>query len=158
MTVRVLRAGVTLAERRRAPARLVIVGESNPDGHAPLSGETGHRVAELLGLEWRDYQALGRRNLYTLDPPTWSAPAARDQAWAIRAAYGRDQPTYLLLGRRVAAAFGYPAAAWCSMPAAGVAVLPHPSGRNRWYNVPGHRELAATFARGVLRYARDDDD
>ena len=59
------------------------------------------------------------------------------------------------LGRNVARAFGHPRAeffatladarattAWC---------MPHPSGANRWWNDPVHREEARAFLQMVLR-------
>lgn len=72
----------------------------------------------------------------------------------------------LLLGRRVVSAFGLSelepldwkvidcgrGAGWnrASSPTAQVAFLPHPSGRNRWYNEQRNTDAAREFLRRLL--------
>jgi len=75
---------------------------------------------------------------------TWEATLARRNAFRLATEWPEGGPRFLLLGRRVAAAFGagdYDFGsvlfAW-DCPAI---VLPHPSGRSRWWNAEGREEL-----------------
>lgn len=59
----------------------------------------------------------------------------------------------LLCGRAVARAFGVADDyfVWTRFGCFVVAVIPHPSGVNRWWNCPRNRARAARFLRAVLR-------
>lgn len=65
----------------------------------------------------------------------------------------------ILLGRRVAAAFGFQRQKWFEpfsvAPMQGmhavVFVAPHPSGASRWWNSPRNVEKAARFWRGIRK-------
>jgi uracil-DNA glycosylase len=65
----------------------------------------------------------------------------------------RRWPVVLLAGKNVARAFGVRADyfRWAALVNGGrVAVIPHPSGVNRWWNCPRNRAKAARFLRAVL--------
>ncbi|HUT60648.1 MAG TPA: hypothetical protein VNA25_22615 [Phycisphaerae bacterium] len=58
----------------------------------------------------------------------------------------------VLLGKRVAAAFGVDPEyfRWSEVRGVRVAVMPLPSGVNLWWNDPEHRRDAANFLRGLV--------
>jgi hypothetical protein len=62
-------------------------------------------------------------------------------------------PVTVLLGRHVARAFGLesPYLAWQEVRGCRVAVLPHPSGVNQWWNTAAHRATFRAFMRTLLR-------
>jgi hypothetical protein len=70
-----------------------------------------------------------------------------------------DRPFVLLAGHNVAGAFGVrvPYLTWerfdCGVP---VAVIPHPSGLNRWWNKPANRERARRFITEGLGQLREE--
>jgi hypothetical protein len=63
-----------------------------------------------------------------------------------------DASVVVLVGAAVCRVFDYPELADrpCEMNALGVAYLPHPSGVNRWFNVPANRAKAKQFLKEVL--------
>ncbi|MCI4370856.1 MAG: hypothetical protein L3J81_05970 [Thermoplasmata archaeon] len=60
--------------------------------------------------------------------------------------------TLIMLGHRVAEAFGVRVDyfAWGRIGSSRAVVFPHPSGINRWWNVPANRRRASVFLRGAL--------
>jgi hypothetical protein len=140
-------------------ARVWLVGEHNPYGSDPRfalypypPNSAGGRLARVLGIDRRGYLgAFERRNL--LDVERWSAPAARDAAARVRAEMA-DGDSAVLLGARVAAAFGFTFEPLrvhrrfadgrgdpdleARLGQRGIAFLlvPHPSGRSRAWNDP----------------------
>lgn len=137
-------------------SRVLLVGEMNPYGSAPQfalycepSQSAGGRMQRLVcALPEGDYLAMKRVNLCA---GRWSMPAARAAAaklWEVQ-----DVDVLVLLGRKVATAFGLDWPAFASALGGPVyapkrvAVLPHPSGLCRAWNEPGAFERA----RGVLR-------
>jgi hypothetical protein len=150
----------------------LIVGESNPyggDEHFALypepAGCSGERLCGfVMGLRRSTYmREFERANLVR---GKWSMPAARERAKDLTKLSDEDEAklrrfeigrrvedlvelrTFILLGRRVAEAFG-----WKSGPKIGFAqryhffiFLPHPSGRNRIWSDPE----AIRFCRAVL--------
>ncbi len=144
----------------------LLVGESNPysidQRHALLpwpAGAAGDRLRMILGLTDRQYlRAFDRANLVL--GQRWSMPAAAREG----AAYlMRQRPTrapMILLGRRVAAAFGvadYPQFTICGR----FYLLPHPSGRCRDWSRRGAIAKARAFLSPLLRaepVAVDGDD
>lgn len=124
------------------------------------AGCAGARLRELFGLSLTEYlRAFDRTNLGWRNGS--DAAELRAAAWALRPLLaGRSA---LLLGRRVLRAFelGEPEPlSWLWLdcgrgPAwdvrrkrlARVAYLPHPSGRNRWYNEEENVRRAREFLR-----------
>lgn len=120
-------------------ARVVLVGELNPYGGDPRHAlydeperASGGRLRRLvLGLPRRLYldpELIERGNLCT---GRWSAPAAR--ARAARVVEERPESVIVMLGRRVAAAFGRESMDAATRDGRFVAI-PHPSGLNRAWN------------------------
>ena len=127
--------------------RLLLVGEAPsraPTRDGPLSGRCGRRLADLAGLPYDAYlEAVERRNLLARNPgrsgpkgDAFPMREARARAWAFSRVYAGRRA--ILLGRRVAAAFGRPNAPylrWISLaPFSAAMVFPHPSGVSRWWN------------------------
>ena len=146
----------------------VLVGEFNPhslrirDALAPRPpGCAGWRLARMMGMNSAEYlAAFDRRNL--LASATWSAPAARDAAADLEAEFpDRD---LILLGAKVAAAFGLAGRTWERVRRPGPVpahflVLPHPSGRCRAWNEPHSGRLLIRLIAPYLpggRSARSD--
>jgi hypothetical protein len=119
----------------------------------------GGRLREMTGLPAEDYLArfdrvnllyehLGKAPAGTED--RFPMRAGRAAALAMRPFLGGRQ--VLLVGRDVAVCFGHeftPFLEWRQEPAWGYryAVLPHPSGRNHWYNDAERRAAATAFLR-----------
>ncbi len=140
-----------------ALARLVLIGEDNPQSSAPEhalfpapAGCAGNRLQEkILGLRRATYLSIWRTNLCN---PTWSAPAAHLRAGSLLAETG-PWDVMILLGSKVAGVFGKileeklePFTVTGIGHMQRVVCLPHPSGRNLVYNHP----LASATARKIL--------
>ena len=119
---------------------------------------TGGRLAALMGLTPREYLVRFERINLLQEYPGRTGRDDKFPMGVARAAAGAIKPllsdrVVVLVGRNVANAFGHdtPFHQWsepgfCRM----LAVVPHPSGRNHWYNDPANRELAQDFWRDVL--------
>jgi uracil-DNA glycosylase len=125
-------------------------------GAAPLVGETGRRLAEWSGLSPAEFHRRTECvNLFDRLPRRWSARAARARAtdvefWHLIAPYQR---TVVLLGRKVADAFAVesPDPFSCTeRRAARLVVMPHPSGRNLFWNDRRHVWAAMALLREIL--------
>lgn len=149
-----------------ATSKVVLIGEapgpkSNPA--QPLCGYpknmSGYRLCKMTGLTLAAYHRLyGRANLLSYYPglawkkgtkARWPVVESRAAARAILP-FLRGRRV-IMLGRRVASAFEFPA----SLPfldwqydydaAIEFACLPHPSGQNRWYKKPVNVAAAMKF-------------
>jgi hypothetical protein len=156
----------------------LIVGESNPFGrdeyyalYPEPEGCSGDRLCRVvMGLRRRTYMAeFERANLVR---GKWSMPVARERARGLTELSDEDRArlerfeigqtsalgdlvelrTFILLGRKVAEAFG-----WKGAPQIGLAqryhffiFLPHPSGRNRVWNDPDSIRGCRAALRGSL--------
>lgn len=116
----------------------LLVGEANPYGGDPSyalypapEGSAGGRLCSLImGLRIRTYRNLFARA--NLCPHRWSVRVARDRAAEIRFWNG----PIVLLGRKVSDAFGVPYEPFGIFGEGKFLVLPHPSGRNLFWNRP----------------------
>lgn len=123
-------------------------------GHA-LTGETGRRLAEWSGLSAAEFRAAVEcRNVYTTLPERWAHVRAAEFARVLWSAPETQRaPLVVLLGARVARAFGFTHAVHFEVYQTGgpaVAVIPHPSGLNRFWNDQTNIARAETFLRRVL--------
>lgn len=149
---------------------VLIVGESGTRGRelAP-SSRSGRRLALLLGVD--DVREVAdTTNVF--DEPRYFFPM--HEARQIVAAWTIEHDETILLGKRVAAAFGLRRCEWFT-PYLCIAdpfegnrcpawlsaehnnysltrawVVPHPSGLNRWWNDPRNTEHAAHFLRKTI--------
>lgn len=127
---------------------------SHPLFPAP-STSTGARLQRMMGLSRSEYlRQFDRMNLLRAYPGAWAngdkfpLTAARVAAQAIEPLL-RDR-VVVLVGRNVAEAFGHGHLdffVWEEAPAWGYhfATIPHPSGRNHWYNRPENLARAKEF-------------
>ena len=115
-------------------------------------GCSGSRLAAILGMDTDTYlRTFDRCNLVVGD---WDPRSARNAAHALVQS-GRDR--VIMLGARVADAFGVSfsevfdlglkmyggqGSEWEDIRAVRYVVLPHPSGRSRWWDKPMARERA----------------
>lgn len=128
-------------------------GEDNPYGLDPRMAlfdlperASGHRLRKIvLGLKRSTYlgSSVARHNLCM---GRWSAPQARQGAQDLLARY--PGVPFVLLGRKVAGAFGRPDLGPFAMDGLLVSI-PHPSGLCREWGQPG----AVERARSLLREA-----
>lgn len=138
--------------------RLLVIGFApagpDDDGRHPLTGGSGERLAKLMNVSWDEYLVMTERvNLF----PTWPGPrwpvseARRCGELLMRVIGGRR---VVGLGRTVQAALDLEGTPWCRWVSiqptsysamAEVGLLPHPSGRNRWYNSPSNYRTAQAF-------------
>lgn len=137
--------------------RVHFVGMNNPYGADPrhalypwpptsAGGRLYGMVSEAIGWTRGQYvDGIDRLNL--VEGP-WSAASARDRASELLdELWGRR---VVMLGGAVAEAFrlrAHPILQWRD---GWFAVLPHPSGRNRWYNEASNRAAAVAFLRETL--------
>ncbi len=140
--------------------RPLLVGESNPysvdqrNALLPWPAQAaGNRLRMILELTDREYlRAFDRANLVL--GHRWSLRAARDGAAYLL----RQRPigTFVLLGRRVAQAFGYRDEPFSVLQSQAPGtdhvfyLLPHPSGRCREWNRPGAAERARRLLANFL--------
>lgn len=135
--------------------RPLLVGEVNPRSSDPRlalypwpAGGAGARLAAHLGLSPREYlEKFDRANLWGEPLPADTRATGAGGREAARELLRRRRPRALvLLGRRVATAFGFEDAKMFSLrvmqwkgASIWVAVVPHPSGRCREWNDPRAR-------------------
>jgi uracil-DNA glycosylase len=142
-------------------ARPLVVGEApgpNTDPLRPLVGSSGEKLAKLVGVGLDRFLApLDAVNLLDERPSgVWPKDAAAESAAALRAIAVEDGREVVLLGSRVAAAFGVVGPEllrWFDDEGLRVAVAPHPSGLSRWWNVSKNKEKARRFWRVLHREA-----
>ena len=143
---------------------VLLCGEDNPYGsdqefalYCAPRGCSGDRLRQILGLSEDDYLALRRTNLCASE--AWSMREARRRAELIVTYPGEQLRVCVLLGRKVADAFGYElpfftaaieplTAAWPE-PITLVS-LPHPSGRNASMWTDGARQRARDILRELV--------
>lgn len=141
----------------------LLLGMNNPISDDPEfdlypypEGSAGWRLWKMLpgGVSRREYLAMfDRRNL--LRARKWDQVKAREAACALRPELkGR---LVVILGSQVRAALGLPLSEPLVFRRAVTPVqydwvpVPHPSGRNLWYNAPGNREQVGAM---LLELAR----
>jgi hypothetical protein len=148
------------------PRRVLLIGEAPPPrgaaGGPAFRGRPARFLAGVAGEE-----VVGVCEAVNLIP-SWPgrssgggsrfpAREARRRASSILFASFRGR-IVLLAGRRVAAAFGQgrrPFLEWFALRGGRAAVLPHPSGLNRWWNSPENRRRAGALLRRGILLARD---
>jgi uracil-DNA glycosylase len=153
---------IKLSPDVKSPSRRpVIVGQA-PGARAirsPLSGLSGRRLATFAGLDLADFLvAFERVNLIEAFP----GKAGKGDAFPIavaRAAWAELRPRLagrdvILLGRGVARAASHKAPPFAWLVYADktrIALCPHPSGVNRWWNVAPHGRAARRFWRDLAQ-------
>lgn len=149
---------------------LIVVGESNPYGadpryalyDEPANSAGGWLRRLVMRLRAVSYHRYTRR--FNLCVSGWSQREAAVAAEWVVAREAREGTVIVLLGQKVAGAFGFEGVPpfTANLPgegeraahpsAVGYVLLPHPSGRNRAWNEPG----SYLRARDLLRQVRPD--
>lgn len=134
----------------------VLIGMNNPLSMQPgyelfpaPEGCTGHRIYLMLKSRQPDIlrqqylNVFDRRNLVV--GRSFDKKLARVRAEQLYAEFWGTKRTIVLLGEEVRRAFGHPKELIHPQEIGGCTwrQLPHPSGRNFWYNVTKNREMAA---------------
>lgn len=155
--------------------KYLLLGISNPysdrrqDALSPeFPGSAGARLFEIAGVQLDEYErAFVRDNVFLHgDDARCLASRIRKTVRVVRRhSRGVEELRVVALGRLVGTALGRAEAPWLAwkeiyMPTVTVwgttvhvAVMPHPSGLNRWYNDPSNVERARGFMRRNVRYA-----
>ena len=135
---------------------LLIIGQAS--GRMPgetLGGRCGARLASCAGMTLTEFLArTDRVNLLEYWTDGWRMLEARERCKDLVNDIAAHRRT-VLLGRWVAAAFRNkaPLFDWTDAFRDGgslIAVAPHPSGRNRWWNDPENVARAQVFWRDLL--------
>lgn len=143
--------------------RPLIIGEApskNEVPPTPLGGRVGRRLAACCGITLEEFLVRFERvNLLDVRQDTrekgfeFDATAAAHAASLLIRHKLFDEPRLvLLLGRRVAQAFGCDVGyfnRWFINQAEAY-VLPHPSGVSRWWNSVENQQHAAAFMRSII--------
>lgn len=136
--------------------RPILIGMNNPVSSMPghelfphPPGCTGHRLYDMLRSRIPDVtrrQYLDRFDRRNLVPyAEWNKAIARANASLIEQQLWGSGRTVVLLGADVANAFGHPRSLLHPQLIGGTTwrQVPHPSGRNLWYNEPENVRLVA---------------
>ncbi len=137
------------------------------DPRRPLEGKLGEKLCRLFGCSWAEYcRSTQRFNVL----PGWPGkqgngdrfPRALAIQNARRMVWSFADCAVLFVGVATASVFKIkqPALRWKrrQLQDGGfyqAAVLPHPSGVNRWWNEPSHRRAATRFMRHTWRIYHD---
>ena len=144
-------------------SRILLIGQApsrTSQGKQPFSGKSGKRLAELAGISQKDLRRYFKM-VNVLD--YWPGRGGKGDAFPT----GRQVPDRLrkmvasyaatiFVGRGVAARFKFNAPQYLTWYACSprksrtAAILPHPSGINRWYNDPQNLKDAQMFLRGII--------
>ena len=146
-------------------ADLTWVGEAPKAGELgdwpALHGPSGDRLARIC--DFVDAAALfaGSATVNVFDEWPGPAKSGKGDAFPMRRARRLADEMragmagrVVLVGRRVATAFGFagiPPCRWEDFAGLQVAMIPHPSGVNRWYNDARNKATVAVFVRAALR-------
>ena len=148
----------------RTDNRPVLIGMNNPLHSEPRyalfpypEGCTGHRIFSMLetrvpGLTRKQYlDAFDRRNV--VNGKTWDKKLAREGAAKLEQEFWGSGRTIVLLGNETVAAFAHPRLLLHPQVIGGATwrQVPHPSGRNLWYNDATNRELVARLLEDLYR-------
>lgn len=140
----------------RAPL-LLVVGEAPVHGYAPLTSDSGLRLAKAMGLPFDVFRAMTIRvNICGSPDERWPGKRlGRVRLWQWFRSWRLPA---LLLGRKVQAlALARPKtdALWQELLRSGdcwqyVAGCPHPSGRSRWWNDEENRQKFREWSQALL--------
>lgn len=144
-----------LAERQPVEPQIVMIGEApspTSDPSDPFAGRPLRWLSWILKLSEEEVRSrMSFVNLLDRYPGR-RFPIAEGRLAAEKLAIPK-RGTWLLAGRAVGLCFGRRRSEmfrWFYLSDVRAAVVPHPSGLNRWWNDPANRERYAEFIRTVL--------
>jgi hypothetical protein len=135
---------------------IIFVGEvTNPPGLPPeeaLTGDSGHHLAELAGLDYEVYLSFARYNVDETGHD--DKPTRREHARRIEEDTSQGD-AIVMLGRSVQSAFGFggdllPFSRAVSAMGVALIAFPHPSKTNRFWNDPGSEDQASLYLRDLM--------
>lgn len=139
---------------------LLIVGQQprrTTPRRSPLNGPSGWRLADWCDMTFAELRrACVIVNLVD-HAGTLSSEESREAWRRIWPALAKDRT--IILGSAVARAAGFaaPPLEWAELDGRQVALVPHTSGLNRWYNDPENlRRAARFFCQAVRTYGQGD--
>jgi hypothetical protein len=138
--------------RPKEPKSPEIPGTEAPAAVEPLAGNSGHRLAAILGIPFPRFLLATRLNLNCRYPGKKGRGDGFDLLEGARraeeiSALLREDDLVVLLGVQVARCFGlkYTPLEVGRLPSnARYLMFPHPSGINRYWNNPLNRDVAKT--------------
>lgn len=145
--------------------RLLIIGEApnaTNDCTHPCEGRVGRRLAELFGTAYEQYvRETDRINIVVRSPgrSNWQGMAFPRRLMPRRLrmlCLMMTERHSLILGKRAATVLGLDSLdyfRWHPTLGGWVAIIPHPSGRNRWWNSLINRRCAVRFMHQTWRYS-----
>lgn len=128
----------------RKIARIIGQAPACECGKRPLRGDTGKKLARIIGLSISDLAKIFALDnlLYDTFPMQVARAAAAAKTNRIK------EKTVFLLGKNVASAFGFRNAKyfeWIRHNGKMFVCVPYPSEKNRWYNKENNRAVAMQF-------------
>lgn len=148
----------------------LIIGQAPAKGNdalPPFSGRSGARIALLAGVgDSGDVlpEHFELRNLFDKYPgkegkkgDKFDLRAGRKRAAKILAEYEGTDQLILIMGKRVAKAFGVNREEyleWFVLDGHHAIIIPHPSGINMWWNSPQNVAAAQGTLEGILDHDR----
>lgn len=146
--------------------KTLVVGQApGRDGRSFMTGDSGRRLARAAGIEHDDLLRLTHRVNLNEEfggrarddkGDVFDVREARVEAECVRLQLVLPGRVVLLMGKAVARAFscdGVEYFEWFDMDGGRAAVVPHPSGVNRWWNEERNRQKARRFLRRAIRRA-----
>lgn len=141
--------------------RPLIVGEAptaETEGRPAFHGRCARFLERAAGLPEGGLRAAFRATNLLERPPARQGKGHafpwREAAPAAERVLARTRGPLIVAGKRAARAFGLSDPQylrWTRVGGRRVAVIPHPSGINRWWNDPANRGAAEAFLRGAAR-------
>lgn len=139
--------------------RTLLIGQApSRSGADRFEGRSGRRLAILAGLSDETFRAtFDRENLLPALPPSSGRgdafPTSAARTSAVDVASRLTGRRVVFVGLAVARAFRFeiPVFTWAERFGAIVAVTPHPSGLNLFWNDPANVRAATAFWRSVAR-------
>ena len=139
--------------------KILLIGQApgrRGDSTEPLQGRIGEKLTALFGLNEQQYlEQFDRMNVLDF----WPGRSGKGDKFPIHDAKRMaSNKSANLSGRRIlfigiatASAFGFEYAPlkWRKFNGGRAAILPHPSGVNRWWNDPGNRKRASRFMMAI---------
>lgn len=150
----------SVQRKKLTSSNIVFIGDRNETpGSENLSGQSGQRLANMLALDLSELLTMQRENIYEMDTIPVDVSSRRkllkqfaDRYLVLLGVNAQrivlgEAPSPLTISKIQIDGKGL--TCW-------VLSLPHPSGRNRWYNSEGNRELAATTLRAFIKLAQTE--
>lgn len=142
-------------------SNIVFIGDRNETpGTEDLSGQSGRRLMDMLALDLSEYLSMRRENIHEMDLIPVDAESRRKLLERYDGQYlvllgknvqdvilGRDVPPLQIFKVQID---GKGKSCW-------LLSLPHPSGRNRWYNDKENLALATSVLRSFVEQASTEE-